>query len=165
LTDNPSEAAKILESAKGRADESQASGTQPKQVRDYAELRGPRRKDAPGKRQDESETKSTQQDPAAIVRAWLSDNLNTIGAFDENRDNRIDESELANAVNLVLDWGRAAMKSQSGWFYLDGAQTVGPTSWSDVSNHLDSNPASFLTRKGAKFWLPGEVILLARKVL
>ena len=167
LTDNPSEAAKLLESAKGRATGSQTSGTQPKQVRDYAELKGPRQKETSGKRQAESksETKSTQQDPAAIVRAWLSDNLDTIGAFDENRDNRIDESELANAVNLVLDWGRAAMKSQSGWFYLDGAQTVGPTSWSDVSNHLDSNPASFLTRKGAKFWLPGEVILLARKVL
>ncbi|MFP6885947.1 MAG: SPFH domain-containing protein [Opitutales bacterium] len=167
LTDNPSEAAKLLESAKGRATGSQTSGTQPKQVRDYAELKGPRQKETSEKRQDESksETKSTQQDPAAIVRAWLSDHLDSIGAFDENRDNRIDESELANAVNLVLDWGRAAMKSQSGWFYLDGAQTVGPTSWSDVSNHLESHPASFLTRKGAKFWLPGEVILLARKVL
>ena len=165
LTDNPQEAAKMLESAKGRASGSQTSGTQPKQVRDYAELKGPRQKKMSEKRQDESKAKSTQQDPAAIVRAWLSDNLDTIGAFDENRDNRIDEGELANAVNLVLDWGRAAMKSQSGWFYLDGAQTVGPTSWSEVSNHLERNPASFLTRKGAKYWLPGEVILLAREVL
>ncbi len=155
LTDNPGEAAKILESAK-----SKTTRTQPKKVRDYAELRGP----SPKRKETAKTPSSPKEDSASKVRAWLTDNLDTIGAFDENRDNRIDEDELDKAVDLVIQWGRAAMKGQSGWFYLDGGRTVGPTTWNDVSNHLKSHPSSFLTRKGAKFWLPGEVILLAKEV-
>ena len=154
LSDNPSEAAKLLESAKSGKTESKPSGLQTKKVRDYAELRGP------------SPTKSSQSgSPLAQVRSWLTDNVDLISAFDENRDNKIDSKELEKAANLVIEWGKAAIKGESGWFYLDGAKTVGPVSWKEVAKNLTNRPKSFLTKKGARFWLPGEVILLAMEAL
>ena len=108
-----------------------------------------------------SNAKSKQSDGAAIVRSWLSENLEAISAFDENRDNRIDEAELETAVDLALEWGESAKNDDTGWYYLDGSETMGPVLWNKVQVNLRKRPDSFVTRKGAKHWLPGEVVVLA----
>ena len=157
LTENPSEAAKLLDSAKEKASESQ-----PKKARDFAELRGPvasQEKSIGSK--SSSNAKSKQSDGAAIVRSWLSENLEVISAFDENRDNRIDEAELQTAVDLTMEWSESAKNDDTGWYYLDGSETIGPVLWNEVQVNLRARPDSFVTRKGAKHWLPGEVVVLA----
>ena len=105
--------------------------------------------------------KSRQSDGTVIVRSWLSENLETISAFDENRDNRIDEAELEIAVDLAMKWGESAKNDDTGWYFLDGSETIGPVHWNEVQVNLQARPDSFVTRKGAKHWLPAEVVVLA----
>jgi len=157
LTENPSEAAKLLDSA------NENSPSQPKKVRDFAELRAPVSSPKKSTRKTSSKANSQKSDDSNIVRSWLSENLEAISAFDENQDNRIDEAELETAVGLALEWATFAKNDDTGWYYLDGSETIGPVLWSEVQGNLRASPDSFVTRKGAKHWLPGEVIVLAMK--
>jgi len=157
LTENPSEAAKLLDSA------NENSPSQPKKVRDFAELRAPVSSPKKSTRKTSSKANSQKSDDSNIVRSWLSENLEAISAFDENQDNRIDEAELETAVGLALEWAMFAKNDDTGWYYLDGSETIGPVLWSEVQGNLRASPDSFVTRKGAKHWLPGEVIVLAMK--
>lgn len=147
LAEDPSSAANLLEKAK--------SETQAKKARSHAELKAP----APETK------KETGQSAEELAKTWLGDNLDKIAAFDENRNNRIDADEFDTALSLVLKWGELAKKEDDGWFYLDGSETIGPAAWSDAESHLDANPGAFLTRKGGKYWLPGEVIRLVVEAL
>jgi hypothetical protein len=156
LTENPSEAAKLLDSAKEKS-----VGNQPKKARDFVELRGPVSTQPKTKDDSSAKAMSKQSDGSTIVRSWLSENLETISAFDENRDNRIDEAELETAVNLAMKWGESAKNDDTGWYFLDGSETIGPVHWNEVQANLKARPDSFVTRKGAKHWLPAEVVVLA----
>ena len=91
----------------------------------------------------------------------IRENLNSIKSFDENKDKRIDESELKNATDVAKEWARLAKQGKDGWVYYGKEGQVGPKDWQTIEAIAQKHPGVFISRNDSKYWLPAKIVSFA----
>ena len=95
----------------------------------------------------------------------IRENLSSIKSFDENKDNRIDETELQNATGVAKEWASLAKKGNGGWVYFGKEGSVGPKDWNAIEEIAQKHPGTFISHADSKYWLPAKIVLFAMERL
>jgi flotillin len=140
LSENPAEAAKMLEQGK--------EATEPKKKR-----LTPKPKSIPS-----TEKESVRDNE---IKAFLKENLSSIKSFDLNKDNKIDQAELGLALKTILEWSSLAKKGQDNWVYHSKEGTSSPKDWSSIEKLFQKHNELFISRTGSKYWLPAKIVASA----
>ena len=92
------------------------------------------------------------------MRSLLKENLSSIKSFDRNKDSKIDEGELGEAVDTVLAWAKLAKDKEGGWIHYGKDGSSAPTDWSEIENTFGRHDNVFISRKESRHWLPAKIV-------
>jgi flotillin len=97
------------------------------------------------------------------VRTWLHRHKSLLVAFDSDENKQIDEREIENALTLTLQWANIVRTTPGAkWFIASEGNAVGPKSWSEIEASARTQTDLLISLENTDFWLPYEVIVLAR---
>jgi len=90
------------------------------------------------------------------LKEWLSQHKGLLLSFDFNEDSKIDESEVAAAAKMSMDWAVKAKTEPDRvqWYYASEGKAIGPVSWPELSSIAGNNSLVLVNWDHADFWLP-----------
>jgi len=95
------------------------------------------------------------------VRDWVSQNASLIVSFDRNKDSKLDDDEMANAVRTAVKWAQSANDATGKWYYAKGQQSAGPCGWDELQKFVKDDRKTFVNFNKSEYWLPFEAVDLA----
>ena len=108
------------------------------------------------------------------IEVLLKENRDLLNNFDQNKDGKIDYTELRLAVQKAKIWAERAIKEKSTkeWFYYGQKGSVGPNTWHEIiefhNKYADvfiTNEQTFSGEKNKVQWLPAKLILQTMQIL
>jgi hypothetical protein len=152
LTENPTEAAKILE---------EAQAEEPKKKR-------PKSVDL-----DQASSIPALPSIEEQIEARIREDLSLIKTFDENRDGVLNDNEINNAVNKIKKWASESNGKGKDWLYYGTNNQIGPISWDEIIKVSNQYPEVFISKvevgsqpkEKAINWLPIKIVLFAKELL
>ena len=108
------------------------------------------------------------------IEVLLKENKDLLNSFDQNRDGKIDHTELRLAVQKSKSFAEHVIKDKSvkEWFYYGQNRPVGPISWHEVIDFYKKYPDVFVSNEQNEDdenkrvqWLPAKVIIQTIDIL
>ena len=108
------------------------------------------------------------------IEALLKENKDLLNSFDQNKDGKIDHTELRLAVQKSKIWAERVIKEKSTkeWFYYGQNGSVGPNTWHEITEFYNNYADVFITNehtlsgeKNKVQWLPAKLILQTIQIL
>ena len=96
------------------------------------------------------------------IRSLLSSQPSLLTVLDRNRDGRLSDQEIDDAVGKVLDWAQKTMDGGTLWFYADQGEWKGPASWRHIRRLARERPWLPVHLERETIWLPYHAIEQAR---